>query len=329
MKVLKKSSMIASAFLAASFLLNSCGTTSNAAQQEKPVQEQKAAVPEKRALNVVDSVFENYKTTVSGKTIKITSIPKEIILGKNFTTPYQITVVNDENLPVQDFELTVSYPSERTAKEIQFATVTVKTNEAGVATFTPEQPSQTYNTQISVYPAGNFENKKIVELAKKNTVTAPFKVSTNFKSSGGILAIVDFTPSGKPITENFATSSEMLKKLSKLKFRVPGNAPVEIANKVLNGDEQSIYKASKAMFGGYSQYLVFGTVKHDCEPVTADGVTTVVLNAEIKCMILKDGSVTYDTVKKITATGKNEWDATANARSLLAEEVAAELVYSM
>lgn len=328
MKALKKSTLIVSAVFASAVLFNSCGSTSNAAPA-KTVQEQKAPAPEKRTLNVVDSVFENYKTTVTGKSVKITSIPREIVLGKNFTSPYQITVLNEENLPVKDFELSVMYPSERTATEIQFTSVTVKTNDSGVADFTPAQPAHTFNSQISVCPAGNFENKKVSELAHKYTVTAPFKVSTNLKSSGGTLAIVDFTVSGKPITGNFATSSEMLKKMSKLKYRVPGNAPVEIANKVLGGDEQAIYKTSKAMFAGYSQYLVFGTVKHDSEPVTADGTTTVTLKAEIKCMILKDGTITYDTVKTVSASGKNEWDATAAARTLLAEELSGELVYSM
>jgi len=322
-----KKVFIKSSLLLTTLLFISCGSTSVATESSS------GKAPETKTqtrLNVVDSVFNSYKDNVNGKNLKVVSSPKSIVLGKSFASPYQFSVTNSENAPVSGFELTVYYPSDRTNDEVEFSSVTIKTDEKGIAEFTPADPVKTFNSEVKACPAGNFENAKVAELAKTMTVTAPFKVSTNLKSAGGTLAIVDFTASGKPITGNFATSSALLKELMINKFTRIGNAPSEINNQVLNGDNAKIYSKAKSMLGSYSAFIICGTVKHADAPVTGeDGMVTVTLIAEIKSISLKDGTVTYETTKTFTATDKSDWAAIAKARNELVKTISTSLIYGM
>lgn len=323
MKVLTKTSLVL-----ATMLLISCGSTSVVSESSESADKNSEQKTQK-ALNVVDSVFNAYKENVNGKILKVVSSPKEIVLGKNFASPYKFSVTGADNSPVSNFELTVYYPSDKSNDEVEFTAAVITTDEKGIASFTPETPVKTYNSQIKVCPSGNFENKKISELAKTMTVTAPFKVSTNLKSAGGTLAIVDFTASGKPITGTFATSSALLKQLMISRFTRIGNAPSEVNTQVLNGDTGRIYSKAKAMLGGYSAFLIYGTVKHVEAPVVENGKTTVKLCAEIKNMNMKDGSVTYEVTKTVSATENNEWAALEKARAELTASISNSLIYGM
>ncbi|GEM_PF-1339880 len=328
MKVFYRSIIFASALI-----FFSCGTTSvssiDTTDQTETTQETAKTPKPVNRLNVVDSVFNAYRDKVNGISITVTSSPKAVTQGRKFASPYRFQVLKADKTPAANFELTVYSPSARNNDEIEYTSSVITTNEAGTTEFLPEQPSRTFNTVIKVCPAGKFENVRIAELAKSLMVTAPFKVSTNLKSAGGTIAVVDFNASGKPITGNLPASSELLKHLMRSGFTRIGNAPVDITNAVITGDEDRIYSNAKRTVGSYSKFLIFGTVKFDSAPEHNENGYTCTVTGTVKSMNLADGSVTYQTSKTVTITDKNEWAALSAARTELAAYFTEALVYGM
>ncbi|MBQ8680574.1 MAG: hypothetical protein IJ530_12565 [Treponema sp.] len=272
------------------------------------------------------SAADLYSDKANSSKITVLSSPKETTKLKNFSSPYVIKVEDSLGNAVTDFEVTVVYPSSRKDGKIIYGESTIVTNSEGKAEFTPPAPECSFNSEIRFFPKGDISDLKIKETAKANTVSAAYKVQTNLKSAGGIIALVDFNQNGKAITSNPVSSSNLLMTLMKLGFTRIGN--IDLTNQVIVGDDAKIRAKAKEIVGSTSNFLVYGTVKIDSTAKTADG-TAYTLNGNIKCMDLKSGEITFAATKVITVSDKNDWNALDKARKTLASDFANEIKYGI
>jgi len=157
------------------------------------------------------------------------------------------------------------------------------------------------------------------------TIKAPYKVQTNHKSSGGVIALVDFNQNGKAITSNPVSSSNLLMTLMKLGFVKIGNAPQEVSNAVIQNDEAKIHARASSIAPAF---IIFGTVKIDSLEKGDNGFTCT-LTGDIKSMDSKTGKITFVTNKTLSVTDKSDWAALANARKALADTLATEIKYGI
>ena len=217
------------------------------------------------------------------------------------------------------------YPAARRNGEIVFEETVITTDSEGLASFLPPAPKFSFNSEISFFLKGNTENTEIARLASEHTIKAAYKVQTNLKSAGGTLAIVDFNQNGKAIISNPISSSNLLMTLMKFGFIKIGNAPQEVSEAVIQNDEAKIYARAKAIA---PSFIIFGTVKIDSTEKTEEGFSYT-LTGSVKAMDSKTGEITFMTEKKISNTEKNDWNSLANARKILADLLAQEILYGI
>lgn len=273
----------------------------------------------------VSSASEIYSQKISGLTFTLLSSPKQTTKGKIFTEPYTIEVKDSEGKPVEAFEISVSYPSSRRNGLIEFAETAVTTDSEGKAKFLPPVPEYSFNSEVSFFPKGDMSDAEIAGIAKAHTIKAAYKVQTNLKSAGGTLAVVDFNQNGKAITSNPISSSNLLMTLMKLGFTRIGNAPQEVSDAVIQDNKEKVYARAKSIA---PSFIIFGTVKIDSNEKSADG-STYTLTGSVKAMDSKTGEITFATDKTVSVTDKNDWNALANARKQLAEQIADEIKYGI
>lgn len=298
----------------------SCGSTpksgSAAAEKELPAQAEAVAEP---------TAAELYSQKVNSCTITLLSSPKQTTKGRIFTEPYTLEVKNAEGQPIESFELFLLYPSSRVNGEIHFEQTMVSTDSEGKASFLPPVPEYSFNSEVSFFPKGDMNDPEIAKIASEHTVKAPFKVQTDLKAAGGTIAVVDFNQNGKAILSNPVSSSNLLMTLMKLGFTKIGNAPQDVSEAVIQNDESKIFARARAIA---PSFIIFGTVRIDSNEKTEEGCTCT-LTGSIKSMNSKTGEVTFSTVKTVSVTEKNDWNALANARKLLAEQIAGEIKYGI
>ena len=249
----KSASKITGSLLTASKNLSSLGT-----EEEVIVKE----------IVIEPTASELYAKKIAATKITLLSSPKETTKTKIFTAPYLLKIEDAEGKAIESFELSVIYPAKRQDGEIVFTETLITSDSEGIASFLPPVPEFSFNSEISFYPKYEKENLsetellKINKIAEENAVKAAFKVQTNLKAAGGALALVDFNQNGKAITSNPISSSKLLMTLMKLGFVRIGNAPQEISDAVIRGDEKKIYSLGKAIV---PSFLIFGSVNIDSD----------------------------------------------------------------
>ncbi|WP_407428671.1 hypothetical protein, partial [Treponema sp.] len=140
-----------------------------------------------------------------------------------------------------------------------------------------------------------------------------------------IIALVDFNQNEKAITSNPISSSNLLMTLMKLGFVKIGNAPQNVIDAVIQNSNEKIFSRSKSIA---QSFIIFGTVKISSYE-KSDAGFTYTLTGTVKSMDSKTGMITFQTEKSITVTDKNDWNALANARKSLAEQIATEIKYGI
>lgn len=307
----------------ATTLAFSCASTPKSSENNTSIiKEEKSNSPEAIAL---PSPAELYSQKIEGFHFTLLSAPKQTTKGKIFTEPYVIEVKNSDGEPVESFELSVLYPSARKNGQIEFSETAITSDSEGKASFLPDAPEFSFNSEISFFPKGDMSDAEIAKIAAEHTIKAPYKVQTNLKSAGGTLAIVDFNQNGKAIISNPVSSSNLLMTLMKLGFTRIGNAPQDVSDAVIQENEEKVFARAKAIA---PSFIVFGTVKIDSCEKNDDG-TTYSLTGSVKAMDSKTGEITFAIEKTISVTDKNDWTALANARKQLADEIANEIKYGL
>lgn len=307
----------------AAALVFSCASTPKTAENDS--QSKKVEKTKEDEVVVVPTPAELYAQKIEGLSFKLLSSPKQTTKGKIFTSPYIIEVKNAEGNPVESFEISVNYPSSRKNGQIEFAQTAITSDSEGKAEFLPDSPSFSFNSEVSFFPKGDTNDSEIAKIAESHTIKAPFQVQTNFKSAGGTIAVVDFNQNGKAILSNPISSSNLLMTLMKLGFTKIGNAPQDVSEAVIQNDETKIYARAKSIA---PSFIIFGTIKIDSNEKTDEG-STYTLTGSVKSMDSKTGEVTFATEKTVSVTDKNDWNALANARKILAEQIANEIKYGI
>lgn len=284
--------------------------------QEEPKTEEVVNLP---------TAAELYSQKLEGLSLSLLSFPKQTTKGKIFTEPYTIEVKDSEGNPVESFEISVIYPASRKNGQIEFTETAITTDSEGKASFLPDIPAFSFNSEVSFFPKGDMTDAEIANIAEAHTIKAPYKVQTNLKSAGGTIAIVDFNQNGKAITSNPISSSNILMTLMKLGFTRIGNAPQDVSDAVIQGDEQKVFARANPIA---PSFIIFGTVKIDSNEKTDEG-TTYTLTGSVKAMDSKTGEISFAIEKTISVTDKNDWNALANARKQLAEQLSNEIKYGI
>ncbi|MBQ9205919.1 MAG: hypothetical protein IJ158_04325 [Treponema sp.] len=277
------------------------------------------------------SASEIYSQKVSSSKLMLLSSPKETTKGKIFTSPYLLKVEDSDGKPIASYEITVIYPASRKNGEVIFAETAITSDSEGKAEFLPPAPEFAFNSHISFYPKylaeelSTEEKAKIDQIAQENTIRSPFKVQTNQKSAGGVIAVVDFNQNGKAITSNPVSSSKLLMTLMKLGFTKIGNAPQDVTDAVIQDNEQRILSRAKAIA---PSFIIYGSVKIDSLEKSESGITYT-LTGLVKSMDIKTGEITFKTEKTLSVTEKNDWTALDNARKALSDAIANEIKYGI
>lgn len=324
-KAVLSSACAASLFLALSAL--SCGTTKNLETETPQDSSQNSEIKSQEIQNENQipqvkepTAAELYKSKTDGITLSLVSYPGEITKGKEFSKPYLIHVSDKDGNSVPNFEIAVQTPfdSQKTV---------ISTDENGNASYLPPSPQKSSNSEIKFYPEGDLSDSEIAEEAKKLEISAPYKVQTNMKSAGGVIAVVDFSKTEKPITSNPVSSSNLLMSLMKLGFTRIGN--IDLTNDVLKDDTAALQRKAKSMVGNTAVFLIYGTVKFKSVDKNDDGTTTVNLTGKIKALDLKTGEILFEKERDSSVNAKNEYNALTDARKNLAADFAQDLKYGI
>ena len=307
----------------ATTLAFSCASTQKVTDNNSQVIIEEKTITEE-VVNI-PTAAELYSQKLEGLSLVLLSFPKQTTKGKIFTEPYTIEVKDSEGNPVESFEISVFYPASRKNGNIDFAETAITTDSEGKATFLPDVPIFSFNSEVSFFPKGDMNDAEIAKIAAEHTIKAPFKVQTNLKSAGGTLAIVDFNQNGKAITSNPISSSNILMTLMKLGFTGIGNAPQDVSDAGIQGNEEKVFARAKSIA---PSFIVFGTVKIDSSEKNDDG-TTYSLTGSVKAMDSKTGEITFAIEKTVSVTDKNDWNALANARKLRADQISNEIKYGL
>jgi len=325
--------VIAAACIGTSVVFLSCGTTATVENTEPevktPIEEVQIEETKIEEIKVdpIQAAFDDYSSKIEGLTLSIASTPKEVFAEKSFASPFSVKATKADGSAFAGLELIVTYPAEKTNGVVTFATQSISTAEDGIASFNAPKTAFACASSVTFEPAGDKTNEKIAELIAAKAVKTDYKVKTNKMAAGGSIALIDFTKSGKPISGDFATSSNLLMTLMKKGFVRIGNAPY--MNDVAYGTQETVYKSAKKLFGSTSAFLVYGTVKYASDVEKVDGGYRLTITADVTALNMKDGSSLYKTTKTITATDTKDWSVITQARKKLADELASELFYNL
>lgn len=274
----------------------------------------------------IDYVAE-YENTCNNLSINVIA-PKETIVGKDFGSPYEISVKDSSSKAINALDICVVYPISRNNDDITYATNIITTDIAGNAQFIPPTPAVSMQTQISFYPAPNKEVTldKIKLIIEKYSVNASYKVHTSMLQKGGAISIVDYDKNGKAITTNSKSSSALLMAMMNCGFKGVGNA--DFTQQIIN-DRVNLYTTAHNMLQGNATYLIFGTVRYIKSPTTVETGLEAGIVADISVMNMNDGSIFYHTQKQYTGTAKNETALIDDLRKKMGQDIAQTLYYAM
>ena len=338
MKKIKNISI--SCITAGTLIFASCVSTptekkENLPQIEEPQEEepQGKVIREPKQLtvqNTASSKEQEFKALLEKIELKVESAPnpkKTVYSGSAFSTPY-IVSVTDENGPVKDFDITVSWPVSRSNDTITYSTCQMQTDSNGKISFLPGIPSIAVKDNITFYPTPVTSSAAITQAAFNNAVTAPYIVKSRYTQyPGGILFVYDFNENGKPKTNDFM----LLQELRNSGINA-GNAPVSDTS-YFNMPVQDVYNEciniTQGEIKNAANFLIVGTFKWVKPAEEKNGIFTVTWVAEFSCIDMKNGSVKYKSQITESAEGKTKAEAEKACNQSLAVKVRDAIIYGM
>jgi len=279
------------------------------AQQQKTVQQ---IIPEN------DLFLEKMK----GVSLSVASAPGTTIKHKAFSAPYVVKAVRSDGKPVAGLKITVTYPESRDdGSSIVNGTVSIETDDTGTAVYTPSIPEYAFENEVLFQPAVPSSDPAVLKVAKQVSVTAPWKVRTDYMNKGGIICLVDYNTKGSP------SSSKLLITLINKGFSNVGN--VDFTKEIKSGNQQAVYEAAHKLVGSSASYFIYGTVK-TVDPVTktASGFTCS-LEGTIFCLDMKTGHQIFTAQKTVSIQEKAEWKVIDTAKEELGKVLAEAIMYGM
>ncbi|MBQ1971874.1 MAG: hypothetical protein II223_05460, partial [Treponema sp.] len=237
--------------------------------------------------------------------------------------PFVVKAEN-QNGPVVDFDITVSYPVSKKDNSIVYDVVQLKTDADGKISFKPTG-AQTFAAKdfVTFYPTPITATSSVVQAAYDMAVKAPWNVKSDLTWYSGLLYVYDFNESGKPTTNSFY----LLQNLRNAGVNV-GNAPLSSAS-YFEKPLADLYKDTKEIVGNSQKFMVFGSIKY-LKPVeeTANGYSCTLV-ADMSCIDMKTGAtfLTFQIVETYEDT--NKYKTVDKCKANLTEKVAEALIYGM
>lgn len=271
---------------------------------------------DKEFIKSLDNVF-----------ITIKNAPRVGTVGNNFVRPFTISVNDNEGNPLQDYPITIEYPSAKENSNLINSKENVKTNSEGKYIFTAPKLTFSSCTDFKVYPTPVSENKKVVESVNDKAALTPWVVKSDLASKGCLLVFWDFYENGKYCSSFSELQVEL--RGGRGIYNV-GNAPSSGSN-LIDEPIEEVYKANYEIVGGDSYgYLVYGKVKFT-SPVTKleDGGYTCTLTGDLQVLKMSDGSVVLEKVIEQDAVGKNWNDVVSKCKKKVASKIADSLLYDL
>lgn len=320
---MKIKSILLVSFLSA-VMLSSCATTDNVDSKENPdVSNQIKDITRTTAESETSKEEKQFLETIKNINIAFTQKPKIANVNKSFSAPYVIGVKDNDGNALSNFEIQITYPSERKDDgSIAYATLDAVTDENGTYTFKAPTPTFAANANVSVYPKPYNEN--VDKQAKDLTQAAEWKVKSSIISKGAILYIWDFNEKNKPVNNSYEVLSEFRTRGMTLVGNAPVNEPSYIGQPIDNLYKEN-YKIIQASYG----YFIVGTIKYE-KPVekTDDGYLCSLI-ADINAVEMKTGKLIFSSTFTNQATDANWTKCVNTCKEKLAETIVDSLVYGL
>ncbi len=291
------------------FLFFSCATTnesskkSNSSSKANSVEEITAPQPTEEELFI---------EAINKYSISFTKVPAKTTKGKEFSSDFEVTVLDQEGNPAADFAVCFDYPSEKTGSQYTRSTKIVKTNENGIAAFNPGTVNFAADQVVTAYPEITVELSQDYESLSLPMAKAPFLVESDVAKKGAIMFVFEYTESGKPSKNSY----EILSGLRKKGVSQIGNAPISDTD-YINASKEKIYKENFSYVGTDFGYLIGGTIKFTGPVEQTENGYIARLCAEIYGIDMKTGEVIYENTHNVEASGSNWNYAVSNCRDKL------------
>ena len=251
--------------------------------------------------------------------------PAKTTKGKKFSTPFEVTVLDENGNPAADFDVCFVYPYNKDGTQIKCTTTVITTDENGVAVFDSGIVDFSVNDQIYAYPNVTVEFTKYYDLFPIKMAWTDFIVESDIAAKGAILFVFEYNENGKS-PEN---SYDILSGLRKKGVTMIGNAPISDTS-YINASKEIIYKENYESVGSNFGYLIGGTIKF-ANPVqkNEDGTYTATLIADIYGIEMKTGNVIYEDTNEYTGTGTNWNKAVSDAKQGLTSLAVDSIMYGL
>ena len=319
--LIKRCRSIVPAVLLFSAFLSGAHASKRGAKSALPLPAAEGAV---EAPSPADIEQNEFLTRISGIALNIVSFPKQTVKHVPFTSAYTLLVKDAEEKEVPGMPITVSYPASRTDDSIVYDEIVLTTDENGRIEFMPEVPTSSFNAVVTFYPTPVNSNPETVEAARAAGVTAPYKVRTDSAKKSGILYVFDFDENGRALTN----SRYILRDFINSGVR-SGNSPIPSPN-YLNQSIESLYKATRAIVGDSSGFMVSGSVKFAAPSERKDdGTYACTLVADIVCIDMQNGAVLYKTRQTASESGTSQYLAVEACRKKIASQTVQAILYGM
>ncbi|MBC6719561.1 hypothetical protein [Treponema sp. Marseille-Q4130] len=319
--LIKRYRSIAPAVLLFSAFLSGAYASKKGAKSALPLPAAEGALETPSPADIEQNEF---LTRISGIALNIVSFPKQTVKHVPFPSAYTLLVKDVEGKEVPGMPITVSYPASRTDDSIVYDEIVLTTDENGRIEFMPEVPTSSFNAVVTFYPTPVNSNPETVKAARAASVTAPYKVRTDSAKKSGILYVFDFDENGRALTN----SRYILRDFINSGVR-SGNSPIPSPN-YLNQSIASLYKATRAIVGDSSGFMVSGSIKFAAPSERKDdGTYACTLVADIVCIDMQNGAVLYKTRQTASESGTSQYLAVEACRKKIASQTVQAILYGM
>lgn len=255
--------------------------------------------------------------------IKCVSSPSVVTKNKNFSSPYDFIISDNENNPVSKINITVTYPSVK-KDDILFSSVELISDENGRISFIPPKPTFACISTVTVYPTPINQDKEVLQVVNQKKVEVTWKVRSDAINKGAVLFIWDFNEKNKPVNNSY----EILSEFRKRGMTMVGNAPVndfEYIGRSLDFLYKENYEIIEASYG----YLICGTVKFVKPVESCEEGYLCSLTSQIEALDMKNGNKVFSKSFNHEAIGKNWNDCVSKCKTELAQMIVEEIFYGM
>jgi|GEM_PF-1140852 len=281
-------------------------------------------------LTFCDVINKN-KSMFDDVSLKVFTQPSPTTANQDFEEEFcaKLEVANDSL--TSNALSSLNFVAEYTIKTKDASTKEYKKLELknDTVSFKPPISNVAIDSEIKIYlnpfnSSSLEEDVKIInenidsEVGRKLCVTFLHKVATPNRRLSMAIAVLDHDQNGKPILKENIVANRLFVKMMRSGFSRTGLAPFEV---LANADNDKIINNAKAFFKGAVEYYIFGKTYMKNVEKNADGAWQAQIESTLYIWNLKTNKKLFEFVFQHTGKGKNQWEATHNARVSLGEDI--------